>query len=69
MLREEQVPDERALGTFPKKLYDLISEGDASILRWEEHGRAFRIVDNSKFSEEILAKKFRRKFSSTFKCL
>lgn len=66
MLKEDQVPDERAVGTFPTKLYDLITHGDSSIIRWEDHGRAFRIVNNSRFSEEILPKCFRHSKLASF---
>ena len=36
-----------------------IDEGE--IIHWLPHGLAFKVVDNEKFSEEVLPKYFKRK--------
>jgi hypothetical protein len=51
--------------SFPKKLYDLVTNCDPNVVTWEEHGKAFRIVDPDRFSNEILPFYFRRKFIYT----
>lgn len=67
---EIEVHDDRksflANASFPKKLYDLVFNGDRRIVRWEEHGRAFRIVDSEKFSNEILPMYFRHSKLTSF---
>ena len=50
-----------ATASFPKKLYDLIVRGDPEVVRWEEQGNAFRIVNPEEFSRTVLPKYFRRK--------
>lgn len=55
-----------ANASFPKKLYDLVSTGDSSIIRWEEHGKAFRITDPERFAEEVLPLYFRHSKLTSF---
>jgi hypothetical protein len=55
-----------ANASFPKKLYDLVNAGDEAVVRWEEHGRAFRIIDSEKFAEEILPIYFRHSKLTSF---
>jgi len=55
-----------ANASFPKKLYDLVNTGDELVVRWEEHGRAFRIIDAEKFAEEVLPLYFRHSKLTSF---
>lgn len=52
--------------SFPKKLYELVNSGDEHVVRWEEHGRSFRIIDAEKFAEEILPLYFRHSKLTSF---
>ena len=55
-----------ANASFPKKLYDLVSTGNENVVRWEEHGKAFRIIDSEKFAEEVLPLYFRHSKLTSF---
>lgn len=47
---------------FPAKLYTVIELEDNSIIRWEENGKCFRIIDHARFEQEVLPKYFRREY-------
>ena len=46
---------------FPEKIYIILETESPEIIRWENNGCAFRIVDHNRFEAEILPKWFRRK--------
>ena len=50
--------------TFPQKLFSMLQLNiDAGeIIHWLPHGLAFKVIDNEKFSEEVLPKYFKRKY-------
>ncbi|CAM9798622.1 unnamed protein product, partial [Discosporangium mesarthrocarpum] len=56
----------RAAGQgFAAKLYDILEHVSPDIIKWTPSGQAFRVVNFSRFSEEVLVKYFRHnKFSS-----
>jgi hypothetical protein len=47
---------------FPQKLFTLMENEPSDVVCWSERGLSFRVVDQDKFSEEIVPKYFRRKF-------
>jgi hypothetical protein len=55
-----------ATASFPKKLFNLVSTGDNDIVRWEEHGKAFRITEPERFAEEVLPLYFRHSKLTSF---
>lgn len=63
---EEEQKSFLANASFPKKLFDLINTTDSDIVRWEEHGKAFRIVDAEIFAEQVLPKYFRHSKLTSF---
>ena len=46
---------------FPAKIYQILENESADIIRWHNNGLSFRIVDHGKFEREIIPKYFRRK--------
>jgi HSF-type DNA-binding len=47
--------------TFPRKLYEMVSsesKRNSTIIRFQPHGRAFKIYDREKFQKEVLRKYF-----------
>jgi hypothetical protein len=52
--------------SFPKKLFDLVTTGDSDVVRWEEHGKAFRITSPERFAEEVLPLYFRHSKLTSF---
>lgn len=67
MIKDEHIddvddePNALAKESFPKKLYALMEASDPEVVRWEEHGRAFRIANPERFATEVLPNYFRRK--------
>lgn len=47
---------------FPAKIYQILENESADIVRWHQNGAAFRIVDHGRFEREIIPKYFRRKY-------
>ena len=45
--------------SFPKKLFDMLQNEDASIISWTANGDAFIVNDNDRFSTDILPRYFR----------
>ena len=45
---------------FPIKLFTLLKQNHGEIVYWLDHGLAFRVGDNRKFSAEIMPKFFKR---------
>jgi hypothetical protein len=54
---------------FPQKLFTLMENEPSDVVCWSERGLSFRVVDQDKFSEEIVPKYFRRKFCDLFSSL
>lgn len=46
---------------FPAKIFQMIENESSDIIRWHDDGRAFFIVDHTRFECEIIPKYFRRK--------
>ncbi len=46
---------------FPAKIYQILENESADIIRWQPNGVAFRVVDQGRFEREIIPKYFRRK--------
>eukprot|EP01039_Chlorochromonas_danica_P007306 gene7306-8085_t len=44
---------------FPAKIYQILENESADIIRWLPNGAAFRIVDHGRFEREIIPKYFR----------
>jgi len=63
---EEERKSFLASASFPKKLFDLVSCCSDDIVRWEEHGRSFRVVDPDKVSEHVLPLYFRHSKLTSF---
>jgi len=55
-----------ATASFPKKLFELVSTSGCDIVRWEEHGRAFRIINSDLFAEKVLPLYFRHSKITSF---
>ncbi len=47
---------------FPAKIYEILENESADIIRWQPNGISFRIVDHSRFEREIIPKYFKRKY-------
>ena len=45
--------------SFPRKLYNILEDEDASIINWTANGDAFIVHDNDRFSTDILPRYFR----------
>ncbi len=46
---------------FPAKIYQILENESADIIRWHSNGHSFRIFDHVRFEREIIPKYFRRK--------
>ena len=76
MLTDEQVEIKfksmvgRSQESFPVKLYKVIDQierdGLSSIISWSQHGRAFRIHNNTLFVKEVMSRYFYQSKMSSF---
>ncbi len=56
--------DDFANFTFPHKLYILLEKENPDIITWALHGKVFKIIDITRFQNEIIPKYFKRKLIS-----
>lgn len=52
--------------TFPEKLFILLESESPELIRWLNHGLAFKVVDPDRFAQEVLPKYFRHTNLSSF---
>lgn len=45
--------------SFPAKIYQILENESSEIIRWNDDGQSFRIVDHGRFEREIVPKYFR----------
>lgn len=53
--------DNLASFTFPQRLYKLLENESNDCVTWAPQGIAFYIIDQTRFSEQIIPKYFKRK--------
>lgn len=66
-MRENGIPSMKASPTFPMKLHEILSNKEFEhIITWLPHGRAWRIINQKDFEEQVIPAYFRHERFSSF---
>jgi hypothetical protein len=56
----EQMDFSNSTLSFPQKLFALLETDETGLIEWTSNGTCFRIVQPTRFAEEIVPKFFKR---------